>query len=209
MNLITSLDFLGNQPEFYIFKKDLYKAFIGGCLSIITAIAIASLSLYFIITAFSRQQVNLLSSETSNYDKRLDLSNVPILFSPANKGGVLFNTSMAYPVFQYWTFPAKSKGAVNVTTIPYKKCNMSDIADYEDLFAEVPNLSSYYCMNKAGLNLTLSGDYGDINNGYSKMMVYMAKCRNDSILNPNPIGRAVCLRIRSMECYLLYRLFYT
>jgi hypothetical protein len=81
MELITSADFLGNQPKTYLFKKDQYKTFVGGFLSILTALAITSSSLYFITIAFTRQQVNLLSSQTTKFDKRLDTGKIPILFS--------------------------------------------------------------------------------------------------------------------------------
>jgi hypothetical protein len=192
MNLITSIDFLGNEPKTFIFKKNLHQTFLGGCLSIITALVITSLSLYFISMAFSRHQVDLLSSQTTRFEKSLNLTNIPILFSPANKDGVLFNTSVVYPVFQYWTFPPKAEGAVKVTNIPFKQCGMSDVIGYEDLFANFPDLQSFYCLNKVGLNLTLSGDNGDINNGYAKINVYVAKCKNDSIYNPNP-NRQGCM----------------
>jgi hypothetical protein len=185
MNLVASVDFLGNEPKTYIFKKDLYKTSVGGCLSILTAIAIISLSLYFITLAFARQQVNLLSSQTTRFEKSLDLNNVPMLFSPTNKDGVLFNTSIVYPVIQYWAYPPKGKGVLNVTTIPFKQCDINDLYGYKDLFVDFP-ISNYYCMNRAGLNLTLTGDNGDTVNGYSKINVYIAKCRNDSIYNPNP-----------------------
>jgi hypothetical protein len=191
MNLITSIDFLGNEPKMYIFKKDIFKTLFGGFLSILTAIAILSLSLYFIILTFSRQDLDLISSQTTRFEKRLILSSIPILFSPANKDGVLFNTSMVYPVIQYWNFPPKSQGVVNVTTVPFKQCDMNDVKGYEDLFTGF-HLNSFYCMNKSTLNLTLSGDNGDINNGYAKLNVYIAECRNDSIYNPNP-NRQGCL----------------
>jgi hypothetical protein len=186
MNLIKSIDFLGNEPKVYIFKRNLYKTFLGGLLSIITAAAIGSFTLYFITIAFSRQQVNLLSSQTTKFNKSLDLGNIPFLLFPANKDGVFFNTSVVYPVLQLWSYPHKSQGSVKITNVPLKQCETSDLTGYNDLFADFTNLNSYYCMNKAGLNLTIFGDYGDINNGYSKLHINIAKCTNDSIYNINP-----------------------
>jgi hypothetical protein len=191
MELITSADFLGNQPKTYLFKKNQYKTSFGGFLSILTALAITSSSLYFITIAFTRQQINLLSSQTTKFDKKLDLTKIPFLFFPANTAGSP-NTSVIYPVFQFWAYPPKSKGVVNITNIPFKQCDNSDLNGYEDLFVDFSNLNSYYCMNKSGLNLTIYGDYGDIVNGYSKLQVYIAKCRNGSIYNPNP-NRQGCL----------------
>jgi hypothetical protein len=201
MNLILSTDFLGSEPKTYIFKKDLYKTFLGGLLSIITAAAIASFSLYFIAIAFERQQINLLSSQTTKFNKSLDLGNIPFLFFPANKDGVFFNTSVVYPVIQLWSYPSKSQGSVKMTNVPLKQCDTSDLMGYNDLFVDFPNLNSYYCMNKAGLNLTLFGDYGDINNGYSKLQFYIAKCKNDSIYNINP-DRQGCLPEDKINEYL-------
>jgi hypothetical protein len=142
MNLIQSIDFLGNEPKAYIFKKDLYKTFLGGLLSILTAIAVASFSLYFITTAFTRQQINLLTSETSKFEKNIDLGNIPILFFPANKNGIFFNTSVVYPVVQYWSYPSNSQGNAKIVNVPMKQCEASDLMGW-DLFADLPNLNSY------------------------------------------------------------------
>jgi hypothetical protein len=56
-------------------------------------------------------------------------------------------------------------------------------------------------MNKAGLNLTVYGDCGDTIKGYSKLHVYIAKCRNDSIYNINP-DRQGCLRQTKIDEFL-------
>jgi hypothetical protein len=199
--LIKSIDFLGNEPKLFIFKKNLYQTFLGGLISLLTTLTIISFSLYFITAAFTRQQVSLLSSQTTKFNKSLDLGNIPILFFPADKGGVFFNTSVAYPILQFWSYPSKSEGTVKITNVPLKQCETSDLMDYKDLFADVPNLNSYYCMNKAGLNLTVYGDYGDINNGYSKLTVYIAKCKNDSIYNINP-NKQGCLPQAKIDEFL-------
>jgi hypothetical protein len=192
MNVIKNIDFLGNEPQTFIFKKNLYQTYLGGCFSILTTLALLTFSLYFISIAFQRQQVNLLSSQTTKFEKKLNLSSIPFLFFPANMNGVLYNTSVVYPVIQYWDYSAELKCSVKVTTLPLKQCDMSDLEGYETLFKNFSDLGSHYCMNKKGINLTLLGDYGDITNGYSKLHVYVAKCRNDSIYNPNP-GRQGCL----------------
>jgi hypothetical protein len=186
MKLLKSIDFLGNEPQLYIFNQTRYKTHTGGVLSILSMITILSLSLYFIVIVFSRQQLNLISSRSTDFEKSLDFTKVPFLFLPATTAGVVYSTNVIYPIVQIWNYYKENKGAANITTIPYKQCESSDIEGYEDLFNGFKDLNKYLCLNKTNLNLSLFGVNGDIVNGYSKMQVYVAKCVNGSSLNPNP-----------------------
>jgi hypothetical protein len=199
MRLIQNIDFLGNEPKPFIFKKSLYKTYLGGCFSLLTAVAIMTFSLYFIVIAFQRQQVNLLSGSTTKFDKKLNFSEIPFLFYPANKDGILYNSSIVYPVMQFWDYSADLKGNVKVTNMPMKQCEYSDVLGYEHLFPNYTELNQKYCMDKSNKNLTMFGDYGDIVNGYSKVHVYIGKCKNDSVYNPNP-GK--CLPQQSIDAAL-------
>jgi hypothetical protein len=201
MKFIKTIDFLGNEPKTFLFKKDLYQTYLGGFFSIITSLATCALCLYFIIIAIKRQDVNLITSQTTRFNKTLDLNNIPFLFYPANYKGVLYNSSVLYPVFQYWDYSAENKGNAKIANLPVKQCDASDIAGYEELFKNIPNLSDYYCMNRTGVNMTLFGEYGDITNGYSKIHIYVGKCKNDSIYNINP-GRKGCLSQETIDAML-------
>jgi hypothetical protein len=184
MELIQSIDFLGKEPHVYIFNQRRYKTLFGGCMSILATLAIASLSLYFIINALMRKQVNVISNETQQFNKTLGFSEIPFLYYPADLKGVLYPANIAYPVFQYWAYFKEKKGNVTIIDLPARRCNLKDVAGYEDLFVNFPNLQSYWCPEKPN-NLTLFGNYGDIVNGYAKYHAYISPCTNGSIYNPN------------------------
>jgi hypothetical protein len=186
MKLLKSADFMGSEPQTYIFNKTRFKTHTGGILSILSLVTISALSLYFTIIVFTRQQLNLLSSRTTTFEKNLDITKVPILFLPSTTAGVVYNTTITYPIFQLWNYYKENSGGVNITTIPYKQCDSNDITDYEDLFKGLTDLNKYLCLNRSGLSLTLFGSNGDIVNGYSKLQAYIVKCTNGSIYNPNP-----------------------
>jgi hypothetical protein len=210
--MLKTIDFLGNDPQLYIFQMSRYKTYIGGFFSLISIITIFILSAYFSILVFSREQLTLISSQTNIFERKLDLNNVPLLFILSRTYGGSYSSKIIYPIFQLWTYTGKGRANMTVTTIPYNNCTQSDIIGYEDYFTDFNNLENYMCLNKSGLNLTLSGANGDINNGYSKLHVSIAKCTNDSIYNPNDDSES-CLdssRIdsilsnRSMHLYMVY-----
>jgi hypothetical protein len=187
MRLIQGIDFLGNEPETYIFGKRRYKTCLGGFLSILTTLAILTLSLYFITIAFMRQQVNIISSETTKYNKTFDFKTVPFLFKPANLKGEKYNTSVVYPIIQYWANYPENKGNTTIITLPTKACELSDLEGYESTFKDFVDLQNYTCYDrKTAQNMTLFGNYGDVTNGYSKIHIYITTCVNGSIYNPNP-----------------------
>jgi hypothetical protein len=185
MKLLKVLDFLGNEPQTYIFKMNRYKTRLGGLFSFLTVVIALTLSLYFAVIVFSRQQLTLVSSQTTSYTRSININSLPLLFLPAKTNGEVYSSTIVYPVFQLWNYYAENNGNANITTIPYKQCEQSDIKGYEDTFANFTNLGKYMCLNKTGVNLTIFGTNGDINGGYSKLLVYIARCTNGSALNPN------------------------
>jgi hypothetical protein len=196
MNPIKIFDFLGNEPKSYLFKKNRYQTNLGGCLSILTALIIVFFSFTFISIAFGKQRLTLLSSQTRTFTKSLSLDNIPFLFKPISFKDGLYNPTVMYPVFQLWSYNPESKGAVKITNLPAKRCEVSDLGQYVNLFQDFTDLGSYYCMNKQGVDMTLFGDYGDIAKGYSKIHVFMGKYVNDSKYNSNP-GK--CLATADVE----------
>jgi hypothetical protein len=200
MKILSSIDILGNEPQTFIFSKTRYKTNFGGIISILTIGAILTLTLYFLVLFFTRKQMNLISSQTTTFNRTLDLSSIPLLFVPSTNNGVQYNSTVMYPVIQLWNYYPEAHGTVNITNIPYKHCEESDIAGYEPLFVGF-NISNYYCLDKKGVNLTLFGMNGDVGNGYSKLQFYIAKCTNGSSLNPN-VNKNSCMSSSQIDTVL-------
>jgi hypothetical protein len=186
MRLITSFDFLGAEPQTFIFRQTRFKTLFGGIISLLAATSIIASSLYFISTSFMKKEVNVISNRTSSFYKNFNHTAVPFLLFPANMRGDLYDSNILYPVVQYWAYYPENQGVVNITMLTVKQCDMSDVIGYESLFLDFKDLDRHYCYDKGGKNLTLFGNYGDIVNGYSKMHIYLSTCVNGSLYNPNP-----------------------
>jgi hypothetical protein len=185
MKFLKAIDFLGSGPQTYIFKMTRHKTKFGGLISLTSVLIGLTFSLYFSIVLFARQQLDLLSSQTTDFSKSINLDKIPLLFMLSKSNGEVYNSTVVYPVFQLWNYYAENKGLVNITTIPYKQCDSTDIIGYEKFFSNFKNLENYKCLNKSGLNLTIFGSNGDINGGYSKIQTYISRCTNQSAFNPN------------------------
>jgi hypothetical protein len=195
--MLRNFDFLGQEPQFYISKMSRYKTCLGGVISILTLIVISGFALYFSSQVFSRSQMSLLSSQTSDFNMLIDFNKIPLLFLISTSTGVLYNTRTTYPILQVANYYPEYRGAANITTVPFKPCNSSDIVGYEDLYDGI-NLENYLCLNRTGTNLTLWGNLGDLKSGYSKFSIYSARCTNNSIYNYNA-DPATCLPTPQIE----------
>ena len=65
MKLIYNLDFIGKQPEFYTKGKSRHQTIIGAIFSILTAISILVLGLYFTIIVFQRKKIDVSFNKVS------------------------------------------------------------------------------------------------------------------------------------------------
>jgi hypothetical protein len=184
MELFKTIDFLGKEPQFYVFQQTRYKTLFGGLISLLAAMAIMSLSIYFIVNALTRKQVNVISSETQEFNRDIPLSSIPILIFPANLKGIVYPDSIAYPVVQYWAYYKENGGNATIVNLNAKKCSMSDVAGYEELFKDFKKLDQHWCWDRPK-DLVFFGTFGDIVNGYSKVHAYFSPCTNGSIYNPN------------------------
>jgi hypothetical protein len=183
MECIKAIDFLGNQPQTFIFKQKRYRTIFGGILSILTAIAIITLTLYFITVAIMRESLNAITSQTTVFNKYLELTSLPIVFTLSDFSERNFDPKIAYPIVQFWKLNA-TLGTWNITNLPLKQCEAADVAGYEDLFNNF-NFTGKYCLNKTNKVLNLYGSFGDTNKGYSKFHIYISTCKNGSLYNPN------------------------
>jgi hypothetical protein len=185
MKVLKAIDFLGQEPQTYVFKMSRYKTYTGGIFSLITLTVIIAFSMYFSIEVFSRTQFNLITGQSSDFNKQIDLNDVPFLFLLASNTGVTYNTNAIYPIIQIWNYYPENHGVANITSIPSKQCEASDVESYKELFKSSQNLSSYLCLDKTGVNVTIWGFNGDTNAGYSRLSIWPAKCTNGSDSNPN------------------------
>jgi hypothetical protein len=98
--MLKTIDFLGNDPQLYIFQMSRYKTYLGGFFSFISIIIIFILSAYFSISVFSREQLTLISSQTNIFERKLNLNNVPLLFMLSRTYGGSYSSKIIYPIFQ-------------------------------------------------------------------------------------------------------------
>jgi hypothetical protein len=201
MVVFKNLDFLGNEPQIYIFGMSRYRTVLGALLSLLTITSILTLSLYFTVVVFTRQELVLISSHTNSFTKSINITSTPFLFTAAKANGDKYNFSIYYPIVQLWNYLPENKGTPVTINIPIKSCEKTDLAGFEDIFANFTAYPDYLCFDKSKLDLTVFGTNGDILNGYSKLQIYIAKCTNDSSLNPN-VDKKNCMTSSSIDSIL-------
>jgi hypothetical protein len=184
MKALKAIDFLGIEPQTFIFKARSYKTIFSSVISLITLLAIIILSTYFSTLVFDRKQMSLISGQSNDFVNSLDFNKIPILLFASRSNGEVFNYSVYYPIMQMWTYYPEYDGTPNITDIPLKTCEESDFLEYSYLFTKFVNLNTYLCINRSGLNLTIFGTPGDYINGYNRIQIYNTRCVNNSIYNP-------------------------
>jgi hypothetical protein len=194
------MDFLGEEPKIYIYGAGRYKTKFGALISILAATAILSLSLYFIIAVVSRKQMNLVSTKVDDFTKSIDLNTIPFLFQIQKSLGTKVTPDTVYALIQTRSYYPASQSTPVINNIPLKVCNSTDLLGYDYLFTNV-NLTDYMCLDRAGFAISLFGTNGDINNGYSKIQIYMTKCTNGSALNLYP-DKPTCLPTKDIDALI-------
>jgi hypothetical protein len=182
MNLWEYLDFSSAEPKFFIKGKARFATASGALLNFFALIGVTSISLIFFIDFFLGKQFSIIFSQVNDFDRNLNLSDVPILFGASNTKGQYFNNSIIYFLVQY----------VNVTTtgtkfltIQSEVCEINKhFGSYKKYFQDI-DISNYYCI-VPGQNINLFGKSGDTVNGNSNLAIFIARCDNSSQYNQNP-----------------------
>jgi hypothetical protein len=185
MSLLSKLEILAYKPKIYTNGKESYSTRFGILISTIVLTAVSLLSVYFTVDFFMRTKATIINELDTNFEKNIDLNEFPLLFKLCNSVGKVFNTSITYPIATHWEFFPEKNGVPVITTLKHENCNINKhFGNKSELFSDFQGLDTYSCVSTGGKNLSLSGTYGDITKGYAYILIYLARCVNNSEYNP-------------------------
>jgi hypothetical protein len=176
------MDLSRSEPKLYIKGKNKFATVSGAILYFFAFIGICVISLNFFLDFFKGSQFSLIYSQINDYDKQINFSEIPIMFAAKSQRGGFLNSSISYFSAQYVNI---SNNILQFTPLKYETCDIDKhFYNYRDLFSSM-DVSSYYCFSR-GQNITIWGNNNDKIKGSGSLSLYIAKCDNSSIYNPNP-----------------------
>jgi hypothetical protein len=183
MKFWETFDFSGIEAKLYINGKEKYATVSGAILNFLALVGIISISLVFFLDFFSGKQFSIIYSQINDFDKNLNFSEIPFMFTATTVRGGYLNSSILYFSVQYSNHTVGGKTFYN--PISFEKCDKDKhLGKYRNLFEKI-DISNYYCI-APNQDINIQGVVNDIVNGYTYMTVFILKCQNNSIYNPNP-----------------------
>ena len=172
MKIIKESDFLSQKVSLTINDKGdtKHKTLIGGLISIFTVSISTICCLYFIIRMLKREDLSLiLSSQIDYYVNLTNSHKLPFLFRLTDTNSIpyLEDEKLYYMTMSVW-FGGSNDSTLAPTAIQYKqslnisKCNLDIHFDskFKELFKDIENLKSYYCIEPRNYTQTIYGLYG-------------------------------------------------
>lgn len=184
-DVIKNFDIFQKKPRLYLSGKDTFPTKYGivtGTLTLITSFAFI---FYFIVDYYQRNNINLIQRSIIDQQPRFDFNSSPFIFSLQNFQGQILKPSHYYFNLYMFYYKLENKGASVKVNLDLEKCNINKhFGNYTYLF-ESFDLEYYYCMKpgQETKNMTVYGNFGDMQKGYTFVNLYVSKCKNGSMYN--------------------------
>ena len=169
---IKEVDFLSHKVSLTINDKGdtAYKTFIGGIISILTVLLSIICCSYFLIRMFKREDLSLIvSSQIDYYVNITDSHKLPFLFRLTDTNSIPYeeDEKLYYMTMSVW-FGGSNDSSLAPTATQYRhalnvsKCNLDIHFDskFKELFKDIENLNTYYCIEPRNYSQTIYGFYG-------------------------------------------------
>jgi hypothetical protein len=205
-SILEKADILNTKPHFFINSKSHFITHLGIIIGLFTIFSILSLTSYFIIDYYEKNDINVMINNFNNIYPEFNFTRKPFMFSLQTVSGEFISNDIVNFSPQLFTFLPENNGRPNITYIPYEKCSNyffenfiknsngninanfnSNFNDNISLYNSFENLESYYCLKSDSINITLFGSFGDLSRGYSYLNLYLNRCKNDSFYNHHNI----------------------
>ena len=182
---LTNLDMFSSEVYFTINSGNRRnKTIIGGIITILSAIAIISLTILFLIEFFNNAKSNVLSSYHSTESLNLPLHTYPFLLRlSTEKIQTYIEGSRLYTI----TLKLKVGGANNTSQwtddIAMEQCDITKhFGDYSYLFANISDINTYLCPSTRYNNQSVIGVYGG-KDLFQYYHFYITMCVNSTLNN--------------------------
>jgi hypothetical protein len=184
--LIKSMDFYGKETKLLLKNAPRHKSFLGGLLSLVSLILLLGVSIFFVQRFFKREDSTTISNIIATNEISIQYDKQPLMIRLSDSYGQVLPDKE-----KYWTIVLKVwYGGVNETDplkksvqwnhdIPMEPCDINThFGEYQSFFQNFTDLSTFYCPNFNGMNDTLIGVYGGVNN-FNYHHYYITKCKTN------------------------------
>jgi hypothetical protein len=191
---LSFLDFFAISPKLYVFGQNSIGTKFGVIMSLLVCLAIFALSGYFAFTTFNRSSITLVYNQDSTIYPVVNLTDYPLTLSLLDNYGQLipeqetvFNFYLTvYNFLQYLDEQGNPQAKTFLEEIKLEKCDINKhFGNYKSYFADAAEMSTKYCLPIGKYNITLYGVYGNLKNGYNFLDIFVNRCVNNSLTNPN------------------------
>jgi hypothetical protein len=201
--VVNFLDILSPQANLFIFNQTRHKTLIGAFFGFFSIIAITACAFYFTVQTFQRKDATIIYNQNSLITYPLNISNIPLMtLLMDGSGNKMKNQNSTYTIkytyLQYFTSYDATGKAVSNFTIDYldtEPCNLdTSFGEYRKYFEGFNNMQESQCLPLNKYNLSLYGQKGNTNKGYSNIQIYVNTCVNDTYtkcLDPASIETAL------------------
>lgn len=183
-----ALDILSFHPELKVNGERRYTTKIGLFFTIIAVALVLTLSVFFLIQTFDRQNLNLVFSQDSTIYPVTNLTDIPFTMTVHGRYAAFPEQQRVFSVkaqfVEYFTKPnAQGVPTVSfrITPVPMVPCELEKhFGQYKYMFKDAM-MTYRYCAVPGSVNMTLYGKWGDTKNGNSHLDVRIFKCDNKTV----------------------------
>jgi hypothetical protein len=184
--MMELIDFLSHKPRFYIGGESRFYSKIGFTLSLLSLATIFSLVIYFIIITFTRTTIFIRYSTSAKYEKLVNLTDTPMLFSildyktqPHADSEKIYNFYLTYTYFIPGDRVLGTDSKWDSQAFLIERCKREHFNG--TLFGTLPNIEQYFCVMPGTKNLTLFNEYGNTIDGFANVNIMINRCTNSSL----------------------------
>ena len=185
-NWFSKYDFLTIQTPLSYKNDYFYKTKIGAFLSFLIFLFVFFITIYEIMILYQKSSFTLIYNQYTDLSQKIDFSQTPFLFQISNDNGEMIELDHKLVVIEAYDVEVAAKIGENgiaknlkSTKLELEKCDQlfSNKSEYSSL-----NLSKYICI-KPNKNLTSYGIFGDINNSFKGIRIYINRCSGEDCYN--------------------------
>lgn len=129
-SLVETVDILNTRPHFFINSKSQFVSKLGIIIGFFTIFSIISLTSYFIIDYYEKNDVNVMNNNFNNIYPEFSITSRPFMFSLQTVSGLSISNNIFNFSPQLFTFLPENKGKPNITYLPYEKCSIYFIENF-------------------------------------------------------------------------------
>lgn len=185
-SLFVKLDLMNMKPYLFLNGKERKQTVVGGLLSIVNAVFILTISIYFFIKLSIRTSsnitYNLIPLANSTSSLTANFTGKPFIIALKSTLMEIINDEGLYSIVGQTTefYLDQSKQMTGKRIFhEMEKCNIDKhFGNYTNLFKDVPEIDRYFCLKDPNTLINVNGTYGNPSKPFS---FQIQKCINSTL----------------------------